>query len=123
MITTVSSIDELKATNNAIANFKKDYPKLFETLLEMVNLTRAFHFKYHFMGCLIMEEDPGESTPNVYGSVLRLYKKEMQKLKDDKDFQVLQQLFSDFRGTSYPKICLLVLGMTPESLVGLSYIK
>lgn len=123
MITTFSSIDELKATKNAIINLKKDYPKLFDKLIEIINLTRAFQFKYHFMGCLITEEGPGESTPNTYGSVLRLYKKEMQKLKDDQNFQVLQQLFSDFRRNSYSKICLLVLGMTPESLVGPSYIK
>ena len=121
---TLSSIDELKATKSALEKLKGDYPSLFEKLLDTVNLTRAIQFKYHYMGCLIMDEDPGQYKPNfVYGSVLRLYKKELQKLKDDSDFQVLKQTFSEFRNTGYAKISLLVLGMTPESLLGPSSIR
>jgi hypothetical protein len=121
---TLSSIDELKATKDALEKLKRDYPNLFEKLLDLVNLTRAFQFKYHYMGCLIMDEDPGQYTPNfVYGSVLRLYKKELQKLKDDSDSQVLKQTFSEFRHTGYAKISLLVLGKTPESLLGSSSIR
>ncbi|TDL66228.1 hypothetical protein QNH48_02070 [Neobacillus sp. YX16] len=121
---TLSSIDELRATKDALEKLKKDYPNLFEKLLDMVNLTRAFQFKYNYMGCLFMDEDPGQYTPNfVYGSVLRLYKKELQKLKDDHESQVLKQTFSEFRNTGYAKISLLVLGMSPESLVGASSIR
>jgi hypothetical protein len=121
---TLSSIDELRATKDALEKLKKDYPNLFEKLLDMVNLTRAFQFKYNYMGCLFMDEDPGQYTPNfVYGSVLRLYKKELQKLKDHHESQVLKQTFSEFRNTGYAKISLLVLGMSPESLVGASSIR
>ncbi|WML49512.1 hypothetical protein RCG23_05855 [Neobacillus sp. PS3-34] len=121
---TLSSIDELKATKEAIEKLKKDYPNLFEKLLDIVNLTRAFQFKYQYMGCLIMNEDPGQNAPNfVYGSVLRLYKKELQKLKDAQDSEVLKQIFSEFRNTGYAKISLLILGMKPESLVGSSSIR
>lgn len=121
---TLTSLDELKATSEALDNLKKDYPNLFDKLLDMVNLTRAFQFKYQYMGCLIMGEDPGENTPNyVYGSVLRLYKKELQKLKDDLDSEVLKQFLTKFKGTGFAKICQLVLGMTPESLVGASSIR
>lgn len=121
---TLSSIDELKATKEAIEKLKKDYPNLFDKLLDIVNLTRAFQFKYQYMGCLIMNEDPGQNAPNfVYGSVLRLYKKELQKLKDAQDSVVLKQIFSEFRNTGYAKISLLILGMKPESLVGSSSIR
>ncbi|NHM33454.1 hypothetical protein [Neobacillus terrae] len=121
---TLSSIDELKATKEAIEKLKKDFPNLFEKLLDTVNLTRAFQFKYHYMGCLIMNENPGQDAPKfVYGSVLRLYKKEIQKLKDDQHFQVLKQIFSDFRNTGYAKISLLIMGTKPESLVGPSSIR
>ena len=120
----LSSIDELKATKEAIEKLKNDYPNLFEKLLDTVNLTRAFQFKYQYMGCLLMNENPGESAPSfVYGSVLRLYKKELQKLKDDQDSQVLKQIFSKFRNTGYAKISLLIMGMKPESLVGPSSIR
>lgn len=121
---TLSSIDELRATEEALEKFKSDYPILYTKLLDVVNLTRAFQFKYHYMGCLIMDEDPGQYTPKfVYGSVLRLYKKEIQRLKEDQDSHVLKQFFSDFKHTGYADISLLVLSMTPESLVGASIIR
>lgn len=121
---TLSSIDELKAAEKNIEKLKTNYPDLFEKLLDMVNLTRALQFKYHFMGCLIMDEVPGQYAPNfVYGSVLRLYKKELQNLKNDLNSQVLKQIFSDFKNIGYSNICLLVLGKTPESLLGASSIR
>lgn len=121
---TLSSIEELKTAKDAIDQLKKDYPNLFEKLLEAVNLTRAFQFKYHYMGSLIMDEDPGEYTPNfVYGSVLRLYKKELQRVKDDPNSHVLKQFLSAFKSTGYAKISLLALGNSPESLLGASSIR
>lgn len=121
---TLTSLHQLQATNEALEKIKNEYTGLFDKLLDMVNLTRAFHFKYHYMGALIMDEDPGEDKPNnVYGSVLRLYKREMQKLKEDADFHVLKQFFAENKSTDYAKICLLILGMTPESLVGSTLFK
>jgi hypothetical protein len=122
---TLSNINELYEAKIAIKNMKKEYPALFEKLLDIINLTRALQFKYYYMGSLIMDKDPDEYKPNfVNGSVLRIYKKELQKLKDDQDFQVLRQIFSDFSSsTDYSKICLLVRGMAPESLIGSSNIR
>ncbi|RDI39159.1 hypothetical protein [Falsibacillus pallidus] len=121
---TLSNITELTETNEAIKKVKRDYPSLFEKLAEVVNLTRAFQFQFQYMGSLIMNEDPGQSAPNfVYGSVLRLYKKEVQKLKDHEDAQALQQIFSECKHTGYAKISLLILGKKPETLVGASSIK
>lgn len=121
---TLSSQDELKETKQAIENIRKSYPVLFEKLVEVINLTRALQFKYQYMGCLLTDENPGNHTPNfVQGSVLRLYKKELQKVKDDAHYQVLQQMFTDFRNVGYAKISLLALGMTPESLTGPSVIQ
>ncbi|MCQ6279614.1 hypothetical protein [Bacillus sp. EB600] len=122
---TLSNIHELYTAKIAMENMRREYPALFEKLLDLINLTRALQFKYYYMGCLIMEKDPGEYKPNfVYGSVHRLYKKELQKLKEDQDFQVLKQIFSDLSSSAdYSKICLLVRGMAPESLIGLSSIR
>lgn len=119
---TLSSLEELTAVNNAVQEFKKEYPRLFEKLLEMVYLTKALHFKYEYMGALLMDEDLGESAPNfVHSSVLRLYKGEIQKLKDDVEFPALKKVFIQNKHTGYTKICLLVLDLPPESLVGTSY--
>lgn len=124
MIITLSNIDELQATKVAIEEIKQKYPALFEKLLDTINLTRALQFKYQFMGCLIMDQDPDEYKPNlVYSSVLRLYKNELQKIKDDQDFPFLKNTIEKFSSIGYPKICQLVLGMKPESIVGTSSIR
>jgi hypothetical protein len=121
---TFTSINDLETVNKALADLKKDYPDLFVKLLDAVNLTRAFQFKYHYLIAMLLNEDPGHDKPNyVYGSVLRLYKKEIQKLKDHADYHALEQIFVENKDMDYTKICLLVLGMTPDSLVGTSYIK
>ncbi|MGG1675713.1 hypothetical protein ACIFOT_08165 [Neobacillus sp. NRS-1170] len=121
---TLSNIEELKAAKESIENLKKDYPNLFEKLFDVINLTRAFQFKYHYMGCLIMDENPGQYTPNfVYGSVLRLYKKELQRVKNDADSEVLKQYLAKFKSIGYAKISLLALGNAPESLLGASSIR
>lgn len=120
---TLTSMNQLVATQQALNKVKKDYPSLFSKLEDMVNLTRALQFKYQYMERLILDEDPGEYTPkHVYASVLRLYKKELKKLKDDMDFNVIKQIFIDYRSTGSSKICLLVLGKSPELLVGSSSI-
>ena len=121
---TLSSLDELKTTKETLEKLKFEYPNLFEKLLYMVNLTRAFQFKYHFLGCLIMDEDPSQYTPKfVEDSVLKLYKKELKNLLNDPDFQELKRTFSENKNTGYSKISLLALDMKPESLLGSSSIK
>ena len=121
---TFTSLNELTESSRALEELKKDYPDLFVKFLDVVNLTRAFQFKYHYLGALLMDKDPGEDKPKfVYGSVLRLYKREIQKLKDDADFHVLKQFFVLNKNRDCTKICLLALGMTPDSLVGTSYFK
>ena len=121
---TISSHDELKATDEAVKQLKRDFPQLFDKLLHVVNLTRAFQFKFQYMGCLIMDEEVQNCTPNfVYGSVLRLYKKELQKLINDKDSHVIKEFFVANKNVGYAKISLLLLGHTAESLVGSSSIQ
>jgi hypothetical protein len=119
-----TSLNDLETTNKAMEDIKKTYPELFVKFLDAVNLTRAFQFKYHYLISLILNEEPGQDKPKfVYGSVLRLYKREVQKLKDDVDFHVLAQFFIENKNMDSTKICLLALGMTPDSLVGTSFFK
>jgi hypothetical protein len=119
---TFTSLTELETANKALENLKNDVPDLFAKFLDTVNLTRAFQFKYHYLVDLILNEDPGHDKPNfVYGSVLRLYKREVQKLKDDADFYILEKFFSEYKHIDSTKICLLALGMAPDSLVGTSF--
>lgn len=118
-----TNIDELKGAERAIEKIRKEYPVLFEKLLDAIYLTRALQFKYHYMGCLLMDKDPGEYKPQfAYDSVLRVYKNEVQKLKDDQDFNILKQTISNISSSNFSKLCLLTLGKKPESLVGVSKI-
>ncbi|MFD6209890.1 hypothetical protein [Peribacillus sp. NPDC060253] len=121
---TLSSVVELQATKEALEKIKFSYPELFNKLLHVVALTRAFQFKYQFMGTLIMDENPNEYTPEfVMPSVIHLYIEEVQKLKDDPNIPVLLQAVSQNKNIGYAKFSMLVLGKSPESLSGASYIK
>ncbi|MFJ7310206.1 hypothetical protein [Peribacillus frigoritolerans] len=121
---TLSNVDELQASEAALEKIKYSYPELFNKLLHVVALTRALHFKYQFMGTLIMDENHNEYTPEfVMPSIIELYIEEVQKLKDDPNIQVLLQTFSQSKNIGYAKISMLVLGKSPESLLGASCIK
>ncbi|MEC0275163.1 MULTISPECIES: hypothetical protein [Peribacillus] len=121
---TLSNVGELQASEAALEKIKGSYPELFNKLLHVVALTRALQFKYQFMGTLIMDENPNEYTPEfVMPSVIELYIEEVQKLKDDPNIQVLLQTFSQSKNIGYAKISMLVLGKSPESLLGASCIK
>ncbi|MEY8730956.1 hypothetical protein AB9M92_01520 [Peribacillus frigoritolerans] len=121
---TLSNVDELQASEAALEKIKYSYPELFNKLLHVVALTRALQFKYQFMGTLIMDENHNEYTPEfVMPSIIELYIEEVQRLKDDPNIQVLLQTFSQSKNIGYAKISMLVLGKSPESLLGASCIK
>ncbi|GIN84963.1 hypothetical protein J6TS2_13490 [Heyndrickxia sporothermodurans] len=114
-----ASLDELQEAKERIEKLQSTYPRLFEKLVDVVHLTRALHFKYQFMGCLMMDENPKGFSPNfVQASVLRLYKKELQSLKSIENFNLLKKLFIDFNKVGYAKLSLLAIGENPESITG-----
>jgi hypothetical protein len=118
-VITLCSQNELKEAQNAIKNLELSYPELYGKFMDVINLTRAMQLTYQYMGCLIMNEDPGNSHPQfIYRSVIRLYKKEIQKLTDDKDIHLLRDTFKEFENTGYARLSQLALGETPESLTG-----
>lgn len=124
MIATLCSIDELKEAKTALVDLQDSYPALCEKFVHVAGLTRSLQLKYQYMGCLIMDENSGDCIPNIpYSSVLRLYKKEVQTLKNDEHIDALKKLFRSFKDTGYAKISLLALGRSPESLIGASSVK
>ncbi|OLN23646.1 hypothetical protein BTO30_03500 [Domibacillus antri] len=124
MIASLCSLDELQKAKRALDQLEHSYPSLFEKMVHVINLTRALQVKYQYMGCLIMDEDPSDCLPNLpHGSVLHLYKKEVQTLKNDMDVIALKQTFASFKEAGYAKISLLAIGRTPESLIGPSSVK
>lgn len=116
---TFNCITDLEQVCQALENLEKNYPNIHKKLVELVYLTRALNFKFQYMGALLMDKDPAEFTPNsVHDSVLRLYDRELQALKDDPDFSELEQIIHKFAQTGFTNISHLLLGTNPESLVG-----
>ncbi|HZG71415.1 MAG TPA: hypothetical protein VEY51_07725 [Chondromyces sp.] len=121
---TLCSLDELKQAKETIDSFKEDYPSFFEKIIHVVNLTRALQFKYQYMGCLLMDEDPGKAAPDfIQESILRLYQRELQEIKNHLQFEKLKQIFMIYRDIEYTKIFQLIQSHSPESLTGSSTIR
>jgi hypothetical protein len=121
---TLPSVYDLQAAKEDIEHVKESYPQLFDKLAHVISLTRALQFPYQYMGSLLMDEDPGNKVPHfVKPSVLSLYKREVQSVKEDIHFSALKEVLNRSRSLGYAKIGQLVLGQSPESLIGPSSIK
>lgn len=121
---TLSSVDDLQTAEIELKKLKASHPELFKKLLHVVGLTRAFQFRYQYMGSLIMDEDATVFAPEfVMPSVIDLYTEEIQTLKADQNIYMLRRIFTSYESIGYAKLSMLVLGQSPESLIGASYIK
>ena len=121
---TFCNIYELEAVNCALKQLKQNHQTLYQKLEEIVHLTRALNFKYHYMGALLMDESSEPYAPeSVHNSVLKLYQKQLLFLKESIDFKHLKDIFTAFKKSGYGTISLLILGIKPESLVGASHIR
>lgn len=121
---TISSSEQLVKAKKALDSSKLAHPLTFEKLIHIINLTRTLQFKYHYMGSLLMNEDSSQYYPSlVPASVLDLYQQEIQKFKDMPDSEEVLKLFAAYQSIGYAKLSLLVLGKSPESLLGALVIK
>lgn len=121
---TISSSEQLVKAKKALDSSKSAHPLTFEKLIHIINLTRTLQFKYHYMGSLLMNEDSSQYYPSlVPASVLDLYQQEIQKFKDMPDSEEVLKLFAAYQSIGYAKLSLLVLGKSPESLLGALVIK
>ncbi|MFC3882229.1 hypothetical protein ACFOU2_01275 [Bacillus songklensis] len=117
----ISSLAELKAVKAELEKIRESEPALFEIWLHVIHLTRQLQFKYHYMGCLITNEDPGKYAPrSVQSSVISMYQNEVRALMEKNGAEKLKDLLKKYPKIGYNKISLLSLGQTPESLVGVS---
>jgi len=123
-LVTFCCINELEEVSEALKSLEKEYPNLYKKMVDMVYLTRALNFKFQYMGALLLDIPATEFTPiSVHDSVLRLYKRELQTLKQSENFPALKQILSTYEHASFTNICLLLLGIKPKSLVGPTFSK
>ncbi|MGP7818835.1 hypothetical protein [Niallia sp. 01092] len=114
-----SSFSELMNAKSEIDELKETMPIIYDNFLHVINLTRQLQFKFQYMGCLIMDEEPNEFLPNVQDDyVLALYQREIEKLKVESKFLDLKRLLADYEKIGYANLSALVMGKSPEVLVG-----
>ncbi|ARI76131.1 hypothetical protein [Halobacillus mangrovi] len=124
MLKTLASLGELESAKEDFENLKRTHPAVFEQLLHVVSLTRQLQIKYGYMGSLVMNEDLKPYYPEyVKESILSLYQREVAKLKDHEDIQVVQERLRKHKNVGYPKLFLLILGAKPEMLKGSTIFK
>ncbi|CDQ18970.1 hypothetical protein [Halobacillus karajensis] len=120
----LASLDELYEAKRDLEEVSRRYPDVYETLTHVVSFTRQLQIKYGYMGALLMEEDLTSTYPEfVKGSILSLYKKEVDKLKNHEDFPVVKEVLDQYRDIGDAKLFLLILGAKPELLKGSTIIK
>lgn len=121
---TFCCINDLEEVSAALKTLEKDHPSLYQKLVDVVYLTRALNFKFQYLGALLLDLPPAEFTPHsVHDSVLRLYKNEVQALKQNDHFPELKAMISKYEHTSFTNISHLLLGINPQSLVGPTFSK
>ncbi|WP_330949068.1 hypothetical protein [Virgibacillus sp. MG-45] len=116
---TTTSFSELLRAQKAIENMRQAKPALYQKFVNVIQLTRQLQYKLQFLGCLIMDENPGKCTPAHQSEfVLALYQKEVEKLKMDETADDLLELLASYQKLGYATICRLALGTNPKVLVG-----
>ncbi|WP_406945923.1 hypothetical protein ACJA3J_07715 [Halobacillus sp. SY10] len=120
----LASLDELYEAKKGLEEVSRRYPDVYEVLTHVVSFTRQLQIKYGYMGAMLMEEELTTAYPAfIKGSILSLYKKEVEKLKKHEDFPVVKDLLNQYREVGDAKLFLLILGAKPELLKGSTFIK
>ena len=116
---TTSSFSELMGVKNNLDELKQECPAVYNQFVHTVHLTRQLQFKFQYMGSLIMDEAADRYLPKVQDNyVLDLYKSEINKLKSFEAIYELKNLLAAYKTIGYGAICDLVIGKSPEVLVG-----
>ncbi|MCP3028122.1 hypothetical protein [Halobacillus sp. A5] len=124
MTVMLAGLNDIYRAKEDLEEIKLQYAGLYEQLHHVVSLTRQLQIKYGYMGSLLRDEDlPGYQPQFVRESILTLYQREVQKLKDLSEFKELQVLMKKHSKVGDSKLFLLILGAKPELLQGSTIIK
>ncbi|MFG6148009.1 hypothetical protein [Halobacillus sp. B23F22_1] len=124
MNTMLAGLNDIYRAKEELEELKLQHPELYEQLHHVVSLTRQLQIKYGYMGSLLRDEDLPKFRPQfVRESILSLYQREVQKLKDHPDFMEAKSLMKKHSKVGDPKLFLLILGAKPEMLQGSTIIK
>lgn len=120
----IAGLNKIYRAKEDLEEIKKQNSELYEQLLHVVSLTRQLQIKYGYMGSLLMDEDLPEYKPKfVRESVLSLYQREVHKLKEHLEINVVKDLMKKHRDVGDSKLFLLILGAKPDLIQGSTIIK
>ncbi|NGP46892.1 hypothetical protein G4V62_18865 [Bacillaceae bacterium SIJ1] len=115
--------DHYKAKED-IEALKKEHNDIYQLLLHVASLTRQLQIRYRYLGALLTNTPAAEFEPKfIRSSVLELYQREVQTLKNHPNFDQVQALFKANPTLEFPNIFLLVLGAKPEMVHGSTFMK
>ncbi|MGJ9382190.1 hypothetical protein [Salipaludibacillus sp. CF4.18] len=117
----LSSLHELYSAKNLVEQLKVSQPSAYNKLLDVISLTRQMQINYQGFGTLLMDENEKQSfygNIHIRDSVLQIFYGEVDRLKNDSNFEDVKLLFSTYKEIGYTTLCKLILGESPESLKG-----
>ncbi|WP_082234893.1 hypothetical protein [Halobacillus massiliensis] len=124
MAQVMAGLNDVRKAKEDIEELRSNNEDLYEQLTHVVSLTRQMQLKYGYMGSLLMDEELPEYKPKfVRDSILDLYQKEVQQLKEHEDINEVKELLRRNSKVGESKIFLLILGAKPELIQGSTFIK
>ncbi len=122
LITT--NYNQLVEAKGSLSELQRKDERLYESFKNIVELTRQLQFSYQYMGAILMDEETSKYSPKTSSKyIVNLFKRELKMVKEQENFDQLQQLFENHKRVSYTNIAKLVLGLNPTVLVGPALVK
>lgn len=109
-----ANLNSLYHIEEELDQLQRDSKELYEHLQHVVSLTRQLQIPYKYLGELLITGEEGTKPSFIRESVLQLYQKEVNLLKEQKDIEQLLFILCHLEQVSYSQVFLLVLGARPE---------
>ncbi len=127
VIKMVNEMDELTQFKLDLKALREESPRLYEQLEYIASLTRQLSIHYKYLG-LLMFSNNNEVIQNnrpilIRDSVLELYEREVEKVKENNEFEYVNEMILKFQFVAYSQIFLIVLGAEPSFVFNNTIIK
>lgn len=127
VIKMVNEMDELTQCKLDLKTLREESPQLYEQLEYIASLTRQLSIHYKYLG-LLMFSNNNEAIKNnrpilIRDSVLELYEREVEKVKQNNEFKFVNEMILKFQFVAYSQIFLIVLGAEPSFVFNNTIIK
>lgn len=127
VIKMVNEMDELTQFKLDLKALREESPLLYEQLEYIASLTRQLSIHYKYLGLLMFSSNNEVIQNNrpilIRDSVLELYEREVEKVKENNEFEYVNEMILKFQFVAYSQIFLIVLGAEPSFVFNNTIIK